>query len=293
MIGARIARNEDPRLLRGLGCFVADIHPPGVLQAAGLRSPHAHARIVSIDAAPARALPGVHLVLTATDLGPLNQPSPLLIPHPSLTHARTQLPLARDEVRYAGEAVALVVAASRDQAEDALELIDVDYQPLPVCAHVRTALEPGASLVHADVPGNLAAHFVQRVGDPEGAFAEAAHVFEEELWIERSAGQPLETRGVVAEFDRSSGSLTAYISTQAPLALARGLAGMLDLLEHRVRVVAPDVGGGFGTKIMLFYPEEVLIPWAAVTLGRPIRWIEDRREHFISANQERGQLHHS
>ena len=290
-IGDRIKRNEDPRLLRGRGRYVADVRLPGMLHAAILRSPHGHARIRSLDLSPARAADGVALVCAADDLGELNQPSPLLIPHPSLTHPRTQLPLARDEVRYVGEAVALAVAETRELAEDALELIEVDYEPLPVCSDVRAALDPGAALVHADVPGNLAAHFVQRVGDPERAFAEAAHVFEEGLWMERSAGQPLETRGVVAQFDPSSRSLVAYISTQAPLALARGLANMLELPEHNVRVIAPDVGGGFGTKIMLFYPEEVLIPWAAVKLGRPVRWIEDRREHFISANQERGQAH--
>src|SRR6266571_8400525 len=153
MIGARIARNEDPRLLRGLGCFVADIHPPGVLQAAGLRSPHAHARIVSIDATQARALPGVHLVLTAADLGPLNQPTPLLIPHPALTHARTQLPLAADEVRYAGELIAFVIAEDRYVAEDAVDLIGVRYEPLPAVTELEAALG-GSPLVHADVPGN-------------------------------------------------------------------------------------------------------------------------------------------
>src|SRR5438093_10373490 len=174
MIGARVARNEDPRLLRGLGCFVDDISPPGVLAAAGLRSPHARARIASLDIARARALPGVHLVLTAAELGELNQPTPLLIPHPALTHPRTQLPLAADEVRYMGELVAFVIAESRYVAEDAVDLIDVRYEPLPAVTDLEAALAPGHPLVHADVPGNRAARLVQRVGDPDAAFARAA-----------------------------------------------------------------------------------------------------------------------
>ena len=291
MIGARIARNEDPRLLRGLGCFVADIHPPGVLQAAGLRSPHAHARIVSIDATQARALPGVHLVLTATDLGPLNQPTPLLIPHPALTHARTQLPLAADEVRYVGELIAFVIAEDRYVAEDAVDLIEVRYEPLPAVTELEAALADGSPLVHADVPANRAARLIQRVGDPEGAFAGGAHVLTERLYVERSCASPIEARGVVADYDPRTGVLRAWISTQAPLPIKNGLARLFGLPEFNVEVMAPDIGGAFGAKIMLFYPEEILVPHAAIQLGRPVKWIEDRREHFTSASQERGQLH--
>src|SRR5262245_767196 len=169
LIGARIPRNEDPRLLRGLGSFVDDIEPRGVLHAPGLRSPHGHARVGAIDAARARALPGVHLVLTAAELGDLNQPSPLLIPHPGLTHPRTQRPLAVDEVRYTGELVAFVVADDRYLAEDAVGMIDVEYESLPVVADLETAVSSGAPLVHADVPGNRAARVAQRVGDQESA----------------------------------------------------------------------------------------------------------------------------
>src|SRR5213594_3425209 len=143
-IGARIPRNEDPRLLQGLGCFVDDVNPSGMLHAASLRSPHGHARIVKIDAAAARRLPGVQLVLTAAELGALNQPSPLLIPHPTLSHPRTQRPLAVDEVRYVGEVVAFVVGDSRYIAEDAMALIEVQYEPLPVVTDLATALSPGA-----------------------------------------------------------------------------------------------------------------------------------------------------
>ena len=291
MIGARIKRNEDPRLLRGLGCFVDDINPPGVLHAAGLRSPHARARIIAVDVTRARALPGVHLVLTAADLGPLNQPAPLLIPHPALTQPRTQFPLAAGEVRYVGELIAFVIADSRYVAEDAIDLIDVRYEPLPAVTELEAALADGSPLVHADVPSNRAARLLQRVGDPEAAFARAARVLSEQLYVERSCASPIEARGVVAEHDVRTGKLRAWISTQAPLPLKNGLARLFGLPEFNVEVIAPDVGGGFGAKIMLFYPEEILVPLAAMRLGRPVKWTEDRREHFISASQERGQLH--
>jgi len=174
--GARIPRTEDPRLLRGKGNFVDDIDLPEQLHAAVLRSTHARARILNIDVNAARELPGVHLVLTASDLGEVLEPSPLLVPHYALTHPRTQLPLARDEVHYVGEAVAYVVADNRYIAEDALDLIDVEYEPLPVVHSLEVASAEDAPLVHADVPGNVAAHFVQSVGDPETIFASAPHV---------------------------------------------------------------------------------------------------------------------
>jgi carbon-monoxide dehydrogenase large subunit len=290
-IGARIPRNEDPRLLQGLGCFVDDVRPPGILHAAALRSPHAHARIVRIDATSARRLPGVHLVLTAADMGELNQPSPLLIPHPTLTHPRTQRPLALDEVRYVGEVVAFVVADDRYVAEDALALIDVTYERLPAVTDLAAALAPDGPRVHADVPDNRAARFRQAVGDADGALARAPRVLRERLTIERSCGSPIETRGVAAEWDPRRRVLRVWDSTQAPLPIKNGLARLFGLPEFNVEVVAPDVGGGFGTKIMLFYPEEILVPHAAITLGRPVKWTEDRREHLMAANQERGQIH--
>src|SRR5881296_1903958 len=162
--GARVQRTEDPRLLRGKGSYVDDIDLPDMLHAAVLRSPHARARIVNIDPGPARELPGVHLVITATDLGGVLEPSPLLIPHPALTEPRTQLPLALNEVHYVGEAVAFVVADDRYIAEDALELIDIEYEPLPVVHNLDVAVAEDGPLVHADVPGNVAAHLIQTVG---------------------------------------------------------------------------------------------------------------------------------
>ena len=284
-------RNEDPRLLRGLGCYVDDIDPPGVLHAAILRSPFGHARIGRIDTSAAKSAPGVHAVYSAADLGDFNQPSPLVVPHPNLTHGRTQRPLARDKVCYVGEAVAMVVADDRYLAEDAVGLIEVEWEPLQAVVDFRTASSAGQPLVHDDVPNNVAAHFEQVVGDPAAAFQTAAHVFEESVYIERSCGSPIEARGVVAVFDQLQGSLTVWDATQAPLTIKNGLANMLGLPEFKVEVIAPDVGGGFGTKIMMFFAEEVLVPWAAMQLKRPVKWTEDRREHFISANQERGQQH--
>src|SRR5258706_7392677 len=262
-----------------------------MLHAAFLRSTYARARIVNIDASTARALPGVHLVLTAVDLGELLEPSPLLVPHYALTQPRTQLPLAQDEVHYVGETVAMVVADNRYIAEDALDLIDVEYEPLPVVHSLEVAAAQNAPLVHADVPGNVAAHLVQTVGDPDAVFATAPHVIRESFVVDRGATMPVEWRGVVARWDSHEGSLTCWISTQGPIRIRNGLAAIFKLPEHKVRVTAPDVGGGFGTKIMMFYPEEILTPFAAIQLGRPVKWIEDRREHFISANQERSQQH--
>jgi carbon-monoxide dehydrogenase large subunit len=286
-----VRRNEDPRLLRGMGSYVDDFDPPGVLHAAILRSPYGHARIGAIDVSAARAAPGVHAVYTAADLGDFNQPAPLVVPHPNLSHGRTQRPLAVDKVCYIGEAVAMVVADDRYAAEDAVGLIEVDWQPLEAVVDFRQATQPGQRLVHDDVPDNVAARLEQVVGDPQAAFAQAAHVFEERLFIERSCGSPIETRGVVAVFDPYQESLTVWDATQAPLTIKNGLANMLGLPEFKVQVIAPDVGGGFGTKIMMFFAEEVLVPWAAIRLRRPVKWTEDRREHFISANQERGQQH--
>lgn len=289
--GAPVQRLEDPRLLRGKGTYVDDIDLPDLLHAAVLRSPHAHAKINRIDASAALALPGVHLVLTAADLGEVLEPSPLLVPHAALEQPRTQLPLALEEVRYVGEAVAMVVAESRYLAEDALDLIDVEYEPLPVVHSLQAASHKDAPLVHADVPGNIAAHLSQQVGEPDAIFASAPHVLRESLLIDRGAAMPMECRGVVAQWDALEGRLTCWISTQGPIPIRNGLAAIFHLPEHKVRVVAPDVGGGFGTKIMMFYPEEILTPFAARQLGRPVKWIEDRREHFISANQERSQEH--
>ena len=284
-------RFEDPRLLTGTGRYVDDYQPPGCLHAAVLRSPHTHARIRSIETEAARSLAGVHLVLTADDLGDLGGPLPLLVPHASLTDPKTPTPLAVAKTRYEGEPVAVVVAVDRYTAEDALELIRVDYEPLPPVVDVEAAVAEGGPLVHEETGSNVVADFVQVVGDPEKAFAEADVVIQKRFVIDRGASIPMEGRGVLAEWKPRDRKLTVYVSTQAPVPLRAGLAQILGLPEHDVRLVAPDVGGGFGPKAIIFYPEEILIPHCSIRLGRPVKWIEDRREHFLASTQERVQVH--
>ncbi|MDR7463847.1 MAG: aerobic carbon-monoxide dehydrogenase large subunit [Armatimonadota bacterium] len=290
--GERIPRNEDPRLLRGRGMYVDDVRRPGMLHAAFYRSPHAHARILHIDTAAARALPGVVAVCTAQDLpARLRGPLPKLIPHPALRYHKTQVALAGSVVRHVGEPIVLVVAESRYIAEDALDLVVVDFEVLPAAVDLEKAAQPDAPRVHEDMPDNIAAHHIQRVGDVEAAFARAAHVFRERLVIDRGCSCPLETRGVVAEWDPRARQLIVWDSTQAPIRIRNYLSELLELPQASVRVIAPDIGGGFGPKIMMCYPEEVCVPWAAMHLGRPVKWIEDRREHFVATNQERQQIH--
>ncbi len=290
--GERIKRNEDPRLLTGQGTFVDDVKLPGLLYAAVLRSPHAHARLRRIDVSPARARPDVVAVYTHADLpAVLQEPLPKLIPHAALIHHKTQYALATGTVRHVGEPVALVIAASRYAAEDALDLIDVEYDPLPAAVDLERAAQPGAPLVHEDIGTNVCATYTQRVGNVDEAFARAEHVFTERFVIDRGTAAPMECRGVVAQWDPRLRQLVVWDSTQAPIPIRNGLARLLDLPQANVRVIAPDVGGGFGPKIMMFYPEEVLVPHAAMQLGRPVKWIEDRRENFAAMNQEREQIH--
>ena len=294
-LGAPIPRNEDARLLRGQALFVDDIELPGMLHAAFLRSQVAHGRIRRIDASATLARPGVVAVYTANDLGDYWRPGPLLVPPPPIAglifNQRTQVPLAKDKVRHVGEALAIVLAESRYLAEDALADIAVEIEPLPAVVDLESAAAAGSALVHDDVAGNLAAHVRQRKGDYAAAAAQADHVVRRRFRYDRGASSPIETRGLVASFDKRANQLTIWDTTQAPVFLRNGLAGMLGLSERQVRVIAPFVGGAFGPKIMLFYPEEVLLPWAAIRLDRPIKWIEDRLEHFFATSHERGQIH--
>ena len=290
--GERIRRNEDPRLLTGGGTFIDDLRPAGVLHAAFLRSPHAHARVVRIDTSQAAQLAGVIAVYTRAELPDvLAGPLPKLIPHPALVHHKTQYALAPEKVRLVGEPVALVIAESRYVAEDALDLIEVEYDPLPAVVDLEAAARDGSPLVHEDIGTNVCAHHTQRVGNVEEAFARAAHVFTERFVIDRGTAAPMECRGVVAEWSPKMRQLTVWDTTQAPIRIRNYLSQLLDLPQANVRVIAPDIGGGFGPKIMMCYPEEVLIPWVAMRLGRPVKWIEDRRENFTAMNQEREQIH--
>jgi CO/xanthine dehydrogenase Mo-binding subunit len=294
MFGEPIPRREDPRLLTGQGRYLDDLWP-GALAAAFVRSPHAHARIIDIDVSDALDVEGLVAIYTWEDLpGRVGEPLPLLIPHPALTHGRTALPLARDVVRHVGEAVVMVVARDRYLAEDAAELIRVSYEPLPVVVGPERALAAEA-LVHDDVPGNLGARLVQQTTDEQGrdaarAIADAPHRLEFRLDIERSASMPLEGRGVCARWDSDDESLRVYSSTQTSTSVRMAVAAKLGLPPAKVEVIAPDVGGGFGVKIVHPWPEEILIPWAARLLNTPVKWTEDRREHFISSAHERAQV---
>jgi carbon-monoxide dehydrogenase large subunit len=290
-IGASMRRVEDARFLRGKGQFATDIHPFGCLQAAILRSPHAHARIRSVDVSAALAIPGVIMAVTAADLGPVNMPLPLVMTHPKL-RAVSPTPLAAEIVHFVGEPVAAVVAESRYLAEDALEAIVVEYEPLPVVTTAREALESGAPVVHEQLGDNLAIVLTHSHGDVEGAFRDADVIVKERFSLGRSSGQAMETRAVTAEYRpaRSGVSLTVWDSSQSPHTAKRCLATMLDLPARDVRVIAPDIGGGFGVKNR-FYPEEAIIPWLAMQLHRPVQWVEDRREDFLSTYQAREQEH--
>src|ERR1700731_1212392 len=293
--GAPIRRNEDARLLRGQALFVDDVELPGMLHAAFLRSNLAHATIRSIDVSAARAREGVVAVYTAEDLGAYWAPGPLLVPPPPIAglvfNQRTQVPLAKDKVRHVGEPLAIVIAESRYIAEDALDDIDVELEQLPAVVDLEQGLSAGSALVHDDVGSNVSAHVRQTKGNYAVAAAKADRIIKRRFHYEHGISSPIETRGVVAQWDGRANQMTVWDTTQAPVFIRNGLAGMFGLNERQVRVIAPFVGGGFGPKIMLFYPEEVVIPWVAMKHNRPVKWIEDRLEHFFATTQERGQTH--
>ncbi len=288
--GQPVLRREDLRLAAGDGRYLDDLGHEA-LAAAFLRSPHAHARIVDIDITGALEVDGLVAVYTYDDLdGRVAEPLPLLIPHPSLHAPRTAYPLANAVVNHVGEAVVMVVATDRYLAEDAVDRIRVEWEELPAVVGVAAA-RAAAACVHPDVADNVAAHMVQSVGDAAAAIGAAPYTVELQLSVERSASTPLEGKGVYAHWDTDDRSLRVYSSTQTSTSVRFALAAKLGLPVDRVEVVAPDVGGGFGVKIMHPWPEEVLVPWAAIRLGREVKWTEDRREHFISSAHERLQEH--
>jgi aerobic carbon-monoxide dehydrogenase large subunit len=289
MLGARVKRIEDPRLLRGEAAYVDDLHQPGLLHLAILRSPHAHARLGTIELTRARALPGVVDAFTLHAFGEQPPAFPVLLPPPDAKPA-PQFPLGRDRVRYVGEGVAVVVAESRAIAEDALDLIQVEYEVLEPVPSVEAALAGAAPVLHAGVPGNRYAEWSIGIGDIDAAFGEADVVIRERLAMQRYTGVPMETRGVLASHDRLTGELVVWASTQWPHTARALTAALLGIPEQQVRVILPEIGGGFGVKVE-FYPEDLLVPFAARRLGRPVKWIEDRREHFQSTVHAREQVH--
>jgi len=295
--GERIKRREDPRLLTGQALFVDDVNLPKMMHAAFLRSPYAHARITNIDPSKAFDHPGVVAVYTESDLGDYWCNGPLLVSPPPIEdivfNARTQQILVRDKVRHVGEPIAVVLAEDRYIAEDAAADILVDYEPLDVIVDMEKALEPQSALVHEDLPSNIAAHVVQEKGSYQQAKEKADIIIQRRLYYDHGTAAAMENRGIVAEWDSKAQRLTVWDTTQAPIPIRNGLASILGLSESQVRVIAPFIGGGFGPKIMMFYPEEMIIPWVAMQLNRPVKWIEDRAENFVATTQERDQIHHA
>jgi aerobic carbon-monoxide dehydrogenase large subunit len=293
--GERIRRNEDPRLLTGQALYVDDVNLPNMLHVAFVRSPYAHARINSIDVSQALQREGVVAIYTANDLGDYWKPGPLLVSPPPVDdivfNEKTQVPLAKDKVKFAGEPIVMVLAESRYIAEDALADIQVDYEPLEAVVDLEKALQLDSTLIHEEIGSNIAANVVQRKGDYEAIKDNAALIIKRRFLYEHGCAAAIENRGIVAEWDSRAGRLTVWDTTQAPVVIRNGLAGMLGLSERQVRVIAPFIGGGFGPKIMMFYQEEVLVPWAAMKLNRPVKWIEDRAENFVATTHERGQIH--
>lgn len=288
-IGAAVSRLEDPRLITGRGQYVDDIRLPGTLSVAFLRSPEAHARIVSVDLTHARSIPGVVAAYTLADLGP--EASKRMIqayPHPAIQTDITQYPLAHDEVCYVGEPIAVVVAENRYLAEDGVQAITLELETLDCVVDARDALKPNAPAVQLSFASNLAATLKWGFGDVGDAFARADHVFEEEFFQHRGAPQFMECRGVLAQCEPGTGRLTVWSATQSPFLVRRFLAAYLDREESSIRVIAPDVGGGFGPKAV-HYAEELVVAMLAQKIGRPIKWIEDRRENFVATNQQRDQ----
>ncbi|MBX9830007.1 MAG: xanthine dehydrogenase family protein molybdopterin-binding subunit [Xanthobacteraceae bacterium] len=290
-IGARVLRVEDPKFLRGKACYVSDISLPGELHCVLLRSPHAHARIRRIEIAPAIASPGVVAALTGADMaadnvGPM---APLWAIATSDGKPMAEPPrwaLARDTVRHVGEAVAAVIAETHAQAQAAADLVDVDYEPLPAIIDGRSAMERDAPQLHDAAPGNVCFRFAR--GDAaavQKAFEAAAHIIKLDLANNRLIGAAIEPRAVLA--DGSSGKLTLYCSTQVPHHIRRAVTDQLGLPQTAIRLVAPDVGGGFGYKGK-HYPEETIVAWAARRLRRPVRWVSSRSECFVADYQGRG-----
>ena len=279
MIGASIPRVEDERFLRGEGRYVADLRAPFALEAFVLRSPHPHARIRGIDITQALAGLGVEAVATAVDLPPDVPPIPCRIPTHGPMEPFLQPVLARDIVRYVGEPVAVIVAASRALAEDAAELIAVEWEPLPAVTDTTSA-----TLVHA--AGNIASQWSFDLGHVDEAVAQSAFTVTEAFAVQRHTAMPLETRGLLASYDRARRTLEVHGPTKVPHTNRNLLAAMLRMSEAEVRFIEPDVGGSFGARGE-FYPEDFLIPWLAMRLKKPVRWIEDRFEHFAAINHSR------
>jgi carbon-monoxide dehydrogenase large subunit len=288
-VGRSVRRKEDHRLLTGRGKYAADFRLPGMLHAAVLRSPHPHARLGAIRGETALALSGVVAIVTGKDLASVGC-IPVRLGQRASAIGCLQPPLARDKVRYVGEPVALVIAESRYLAEDALDLMEVDYDPLPAVPDARRALEPGSPVLHEAATGNVVDTLETHKGDARGALSAAHHRVRERFAVQRHTGVPMETRGLTAAFDPGTGVLRLWGVAKVPHFNRRVLADLLGYPEHLIHFVELEVGGGFGVRGE-FYPEDLVVPWAATRLRRPIQWIEDRREHLMATNHSRQQDH--
>ena len=287
-IGKPLKRKEDPRLIQGLAHFVDDIVLPGMHFAAIVRSPYAHAKIRSVDVSKARVAPGVALVLTGADLRGSITMVPCAAQLPDMKPAPRPV-LALDRVRFVGEGVAVVVASDAYAARDALDLIEVDYEPLTPVVDPEKAMEKGAPVLHEGNEDNIAYRWELEGGDVKAAFEKADKIIKQRIINQRLIPAAMETRGVVAEYKPGERQLTVWSSTQIPHLLRTQIAAMLDVPEHSVRVITPEVGGGFGSKLNV-YPEEALVGYLAMRVGKPVKWIESRRENFQTAIHGRDQI---
>ena len=285
--GAEVLRGEDRPLITGEGQYVDDIRMPGTLHGAYVRSPHAHALIKSIDTREALALDGVHAVFTFADLDePMNRPATQTYPSPLIKQDLRPFPLAKEEVCYVGETIAFIVADTRHIAEDAIPLVAIEFDILEPVVRVRDAASDEAPRAHIASPDNIASQMNVSYGDIKTTFKNADHLLETKFLQHRGGCHAMEGRAVLANYNSALDELTVWSATQCPYLIRRSLAIQFEMSESRIRVIAPDVGGGFGPKAG-FYVEEIIVPWASRKLGRPVKWTEDRREHFISTNTQR------
>ncbi len=289
-VSQSVKRTEDPPLLMGRAHFIGDLRLPGLLAVKFLRSPHAHARVVAVDVRDALTLPGVEAVVTARDLASSTRPIRAVMSGAGYKESGWP-PLARDKVRFVGEPVAAVVATDQYRAEDALEAIDVAYEPLPAVVDAETGMKPGAPVLHAEIGDNIIFHTRFQNGDVARALASAEIRLAETFRHARCSSSPMEPRGVMASLDPVDGMLTVWASTQSPHLMRSGLAEALGLPDSRVRILCPAVGGGFGPKMHL-YPEDIVVAELARRLRRPVRWLEDRRENLLASAQARDHVNH-
>src|SRR2546425_2327735 len=294
MLGSPIKRREDPRLITGQATYVDDIKIPGMLHMAVLRSPYGHARITSINTDAARQYPGVKAVYTAVDMKGAVGNVVVAVPLGKMGEGMgIHGPLAEGKVRFYGDPVAVVIADDRYTARDARDLIEVDYEPLPAAVDMEQAMQPGAALLYEEFGTNVPFGLHPPTDEIDKVFeqtkADGGIVVKQRMVNQRLAPMPIETRGVVADYTKSDKKLTVWSSSQIPHLLRNILAGTVGLPQHQVRVIVPEVGGGFGCKLNV-YPEELVTSFATMKLGRPVKWTEDRSENLAATIHGRAQV---